>query len=90
MGGKLRLAVAIFVLISIVAPLIIVMMKGEPTNEDRDEQSLGKEPATLPDYAENAPYIMAAILIVLSMPHMTIVGVLALLIAGALIYRYVA
>lgn len=88
MGSKLRLAVAIIVLIAIIAPLIIVMMKGEPVSDDRDEPASGKEPAALPDYAEAAPYIMAAVLIVLSLPHLTVMGVLVLLIAAALIYPY--
>jgi hypothetical protein len=57
------------VILSLVASLsVIVMMKGEPLTGDCDEPELPADPAVILEYYRIASYVIAGILIVLSLP----------------------
>lgn len=75
---------AILVVVSLVTSLsVIVMMKGEPLTDGGDDLALPEDPAVTLEYYEIASYVIAGILIVLSLPTV-LAGPVAALASGTL------
>ena len=75
---------AILVVVSLVTALsVVVMMKGEPLTDGGDDQGLPEDPAVTLEYYEIASYVIAGILLVLSLPTV-LAGPVAALASGTL------